>query len=404
MKHPILVFCMFMIYAAVSAQNIVHAEYFINNDPGYGNGTAISVSPGKDVTLNFDVNTDGLENGLHTLSIRAKDDNGAWSMVLNRTFLLGNYPFDPIPMLAGAEYFINEDPGYGLGYELTVTPGAIGEIDIVIPLVDIANGLHTVYLRTKDENGRWSQTHSRPFLKLTIPDDPVSITNLEYFIDNDPGVGNGIPVEISPGENVEQSFIIYPGPMPPGEYTLFIRAKDDRGSWSIVFNQTFDVLESEPFLVTFAVEDADKTPIADAIITFNGISHDQGQYNIGNFDPGTYPYMVQREGYFPVSEQIDLVSDTLITVILEIDNTGLDAIHSHSIRIFPNPTSSNINIESPVLIGRIAVTDLSGRIVYNADINESATVVSTREFEPGIYFIHLETRLGVYYEKVVIQK
>jgi len=473
MKRLIILFCVFMIYAVVSAQNIVQAEYFVNDDPGYGNGTAIPVSPGTDVILNFNANTDGLEKGLHTLFIRAKDDNGAWSTVVNRPFLLGNYPLDPLlpltraeyfidedpgqgmgtpipfdpnnglteksfvvnlhgvevgthmlyirtldesghwsityaepfevempliiadfsaninegsiplpvqftdetyisephtwfwdfgdgntstmqnpqhtytdpgkytvsltatsddgtdtetkvdyitvypplftleyffnddpgygngnhvhdysslvggfdfnipvdeldnglnilffraidtlgrwsqtysrtfikaklinepwPNLMAAEYFFDDDPGYGMGLELPVTPGTTGEIEVLIPLEDVAHGWHMLYFRTKDENNHWSHTHSRPFLKLFIPDDPVSITHLEYFIDTDPGVGNGTPVEITPGGHVEQSFIIYPGALPPGEYTLYVRAKDDRGSWSIVFNQVFEV-------------------------------------------------------------------------------------------------------------------------------------------------------------------
>lgn len=404
MKHLIVLLCVFMIYATTYAQNIVQAEYFINNDPGFGNGTPIPVNPGVDVTLNFHVNTDGLENGLHELFIRAKDENGAWSTVVGRPFMLGNYPTDPLLSLVRAEYFIDVDPGHGLGTELPITPGTTVEIDAMIPLVNVSHGLHILYFRTKNESGHWSQTYARPFIKLLAPDDPVSITLLEYFIDDDPGVGNGISVEITPGSQIEQSFIIYPGSMPVGEHTLYARAKDDRGVWSTVFSQSFEVLESEPVQVTFIIEDSDENPITDAIITFNGISYDPGHYDIGTFDPASYSYEVQKEGYFSVTEQVELFTDTLITIILEKDITGIYSVHGQNTRVFPNPASSKINIESPLLIERIVVTDLSGRIFYTKEINEYTAALSLSGLESGIYFIHLETPLGVFNEKIVIQK
>ncbi|HPE58586.1 MAG TPA: PKD domain-containing protein, partial [Bacteroidales bacterium] len=216
-------------------------EYFFNDDPGYGNGNKVYDYSSLAGGFDFNVPVDELEGGLNILFFRAIDTLGRWSQTSSRTLIKAKLINELWPNIMAAEYFYDDDPGYGFGIQLTVTPGITGEIEAVIPLEDVAHGWHMLYFRTKDENGQWSQTISRPFLKLFIPDDPVTITHLEYFINDDPGVGNGNPVIITPGNMVEQSFIIYPGSLPPGEYTLYVRSRDDRGSWSIVFNQAFEV-------------------------------------------------------------------------------------------------------------------------------------------------------------------
>ena len=63
---------------------LVAAEYFINEDPGPGQGTPMSTAgmPWGETTLTeADVSTLGLGVGEHTLGVRFKDDSGNWSPV-----------------------------------------------------------------------------------------------------------------------------------------------------------------------------------------------------------------------------------------------------------------------------------------------------------------------------------
>lgn len=304
-----------------------------------------------------------------------------------------------------AEYFFNTDPGFGKGIDIPFTSSEDTQIEFTASMDELNCGIHTLFIRIKDDQGRWGTTFNRVFVKNHIQDNLANIVRIEYFIDEDPGVSLGVPINVpEPSDDVELFFIVDLEGYEPGEYTLFLRAIDNRGGWSMVNSQAIEVTEDEPVSVAFIIEDSDQNPITDAIITFNGVSHDTGQYNMGTFEPATYPYEVQREGYFNVTEQVELVSDTLITVILEKDNTGLYSVHGQNTRVFPNPASSNINIESPLLIERIVVADLSGRIFYTTEINEHTAALSLSGLESGIYFIHLETPLGVFNEKIVIQK
>src|SRR5215471_6863791 len=54
----------------VHAQSITKLEYFIDTDPGFGNGTTVSVSAATDVTANFTVDINSIQPGFHNLYVR----------------------------------------------------------------------------------------------------------------------------------------------------------------------------------------------------------------------------------------------------------------------------------------------------------------------------------------------
>jgi hypothetical protein len=73
-----------------SIPNIVAMEYFIDSDPGYGAGTAVAMSPGSPVTVNFTAALTSLGLGTHKISIRAKYINNKWSVVGIKDFIVSN--------------------------------------------------------------------------------------------------------------------------------------------------------------------------------------------------------------------------------------------------------------------------------------------------------------------------
>src|SRR5437867_4247318 len=87
-------------------QNITKLEYFIDNDPGFGNGTNVPISADTDVTASFNANINVAPTGFHWLYFRAKDANGNWSLTNYKLFLrsgIGNPNPSPITYI---EYFV----------------------------------------------------------------------------------------------------------------------------------------------------------------------------------------------------------------------------------------------------------------------------------------------------------
>src|SRR5690606_37842954 len=111
--------------APVAPQNIIAAEYFIDTDPGIGNGQSITLSAGVDLAnISAPVNTTGLSNGIHRVYIRTKSNEGRWSLTNVQNFTVDidpAYPAAPATaqnIIAG-EYFIDTDPGLGAGTPIT---------------------------------------------------------------------------------------------------------------------------------------------------------------------------------------------------------------------------------------------------------------------------------------------
>ncbi len=254
-------------YPTVSAaQNIVVAEYFIDTDPGFGNGTSISITPGTDINdLITAVNTSGLSDGMHRLCIRTLGANGRWSLTSIKDFAVDSDPAYPaVPAaqnIVSAEYFVDTDPGFGNGTAISLTPGTdINNMITSVNTTGLANGIHHLYLRVLNAEGRWSLTNDKYF---EVNDDPAyppppatpqNIVAAEYFIDTDPGFGNGTPVPLTPATDINDLPItVNTAGLSNGSHTLFIRSLSQEGKWSISSRSVF--LTGE--LVSWTITPAD---------------------------------------------------------------------------------------------------------------------------------------------------
>ena len=146
--------------ATLYAQNLSNAEYFVDADPGLGNAVPVTVSPGDTVIKTFSLDLGSLSPGWHQLNIRVKDQTGRWGAPIIRTF----FAFDPLRHLfipkslpiVKAEYFYDTDPGPGNGTPITLNRGDTVHIDRFFKIAGLPPGPHRVFIRTLNENGRWS--------------------------------------------------------------------------------------------------------------------------------------------------------------------------------------------------------------------------------------------------------
>lgn len=219
------------------AQKIIYGEYFFDTDPGIGNGTAISISsPADSVQINFTASVSSLNAGLHNLYLRMLNDSGVWSICENRLFQV------TVPQvsasLTAAECFIDSDPGQGLATPLSIGIAADSiEFSAAISLTAVSNGLHNLYIRTKNTGNVWSISENRLFFVYKAP---VSnqLVSAEYFFDTDPGVGAGIALSTgTPADSVEFISNLPVASLSLGLHNLYIRTKNSSGVWSISDNR-----------------------------------------------------------------------------------------------------------------------------------------------------------------------
>ncbi|MCR9066103.1 MAG: hypothetical protein NXI00_19185 [Cytophagales bacterium] len=237
----------------LQAQSISQVEYFIDNDPGIGNATALSITPGNEVTASFSFPVTSLTDGFHYLSVRAQDADGDWGNTTYRVFAKFNTDLVTVPApqnITALEYLIDNDPGHGAGTFIPITPGlALNEIPFSFSVNSLSDGFHILSIRAQDAGGDWGNTNYRSFVKFNtappVNTQPSPIVYLEYFIDNDPGAGNGTSVPVSSSLSVDNlAFQVDLNGLLNGVHRLSVRSKNANGDWNQVNYQPFTVRDN----------------------------------------------------------------------------------------------------------------------------------------------------------------
>lgn len=246
--------------APAAPGNIVRVEYvilpFAGTDPGIGNGTALTIIPQQNLNgYSQAINVGALPQGFYSLYIRALDENGKWSITNTGspfTYIVSPVYPDAPPANANIvrlEYVLDVSIPYGSGIPIAISPGTdIVNLNVVIDLTAVPQGPHTLYIRAMDAHGQWSITNVRNFSNALAPGYPAAVPaaqNLiqaEYFIDTDPGPGNGTPITITPGTNIADiPLSINTTALSVGPHNFYVRSRSADGKWSLTNLRTFQV-------------------------------------------------------------------------------------------------------------------------------------------------------------------
>lgn len=163
-------------------------------------------------------------------------------------------------ILNKGEYFFDNDPGPGNGTALTFTSSASINTSFSLNINTLSTGFHNVNIRLRDNTNKWSHFQSRtfylsPLASVTPPG--INVTRLEYFFDNDPGVGNGTNVPITPAASLTQSVVVPITSLTPGFHNLNFRVKDNEGRWSHFATRTFYIVPPLPSLTSVTITKAE---------------------------------------------------------------------------------------------------------------------------------------------------
>ena len=398
-------FCIIIHFA--KAQTITSAEYFIDTDPGVGNGTAITVPNAASSSFTATVPTTALPMGFHFLNIRCKDSDGRWGLFECRGFYISNAVTN-VANIAAAEYFIDTDPGVGNGIAVTVPSGASSSFVVTVPTNALTEGFHFVAIRTKDANGNWGLFESRGFYISQQASNVTDMTAAEYFIDTDPGVGNAFAFTIPAAQNISQNFALnVPAGTPNGTHLLAIRTRNAAGQWSLFETDTFEVNGALPLRLLYFTgqRDNDKTVLqwkTDNEINTSHFEIEKSRDGIAfkkmstvpsKNMPGVHSYTADdTQPYDGVNfyrlRQVDLNgSYTYSTIVKVLFNKPLTAL-----QLYPNPATKYVQL---VYSGRqknvmIQVYDAGGRQVISTLLtNQAPLQLAVDRLPAGKYIVQL---------------
>jgi PKD repeat protein len=141
--------------------------------------------------------------------------------------------------ITAAEYFIDDDPGFGMGTAIPFTADASTITFNISDLNALAEGWHSIGMRVR-KGGSWSQTYFRSFLNADI-EAQMQVQKIEAWWDNDLTTLTEVPFSVTDGVASVTNFAMNATGISNGKHLLRLRATAD-GRESII--RTYDVCKT----------------------------------------------------------------------------------------------------------------------------------------------------------------
>jgi hypothetical protein len=413
------------VYATSSApSNITAIETFIDNFGGFGTGTPLTgFTPAPDINaLAGSVSMAGVNEGFHRIFLRSKDDGNRWSHPYDRFFdnyTVPLYSTAPAPAvnIVAAEYCIDANIPFGSATPIPITPGIdIAGLSANLNVTGLVPGVHRVYIRCKDANGRWSLTNFSIFDNSAISPYPAAapaapaIGQMEYYIDNDPGFGNATGITV-PGNTGDVSGyavnLSVSGSLTEGLHYLCIRSRQNPWSltniipfvvgtvtpvsWLYIRAQlqdrngflqwgTAEERNTSHFVVEHSTDGRNFAPLTTIAAAGNSTTAKYYQFTHTDILPGLHYYrirQVDRDGSFSYSPTVTLLRRSGLQQVVMAPNPAVN----YTLLVLDKPArKAMVQLYSAAgsLLQRIVLTD--GLTQQQLDLTR---------FAKGTYTVHL---------------
>jgi hypothetical protein len=250
-----------------SIPKIVGYEYWFNND--YANKTTTMVTSTQQLMINQTIPTTGLIQGINTFNFRSLDDLGKYSSVVSHFFYKTSVQeSNPSPQIVAYQYWIDTD--FSTFTIINASPQNKLNINSLIELSTLANGLHCFNIQFKDANGSWSSILSHFFYKTPINAITQNkISAYRYWFDDnfEQAVKTTLPTplqQLNLVDNLDATRI------PKGAHTVHFQFADSLGQWSSVTTDSITKIAFPIADFTYSlIENCDST-----IVSFNNKSMD----------------------------------------------------------------------------------------------------------------------------------
>ncbi len=219
---------------------VTDVEYWFNGI--YSSAIETSLTSGTSVDWNSLLNVNALNNGLHTVSFRFKDDRGIWGAP--KTSFFKKESNTGLQQIVALEYWLNND--YANKASRSFSPTSLLNFNDMIDVSSLSIGFHFVNFRLQDESGKWGPTSSWYFTKeneeTTIELHPI--TEMEYWFDGNYSTVQTDPISTTSTLNLDTDLNV--SDLTDGLHYVSTRFKDETGNWSPAFSRLFAKYPSYP--------------------------------------------------------------------------------------------------------------------------------------------------------------
>jgi len=220
---------------------INRAEYTIDNtSPGFGQGIALAVPVNSgDVVITGEIPVSSLTPGFHQIFLRVRDITKGWSHNVSRIFLKS---WSPEPVTAFRYRVDAVTGGEAWTYKVFSSPANDVNTNIEIDVSTLPDGIHYLEASAKTSDGVWSHiTRGTFFIHF---DEPVDITALEYFFEDEDGIKSPLLKvnDFYPSPNITLDEATFAVPVSSltnlKKYFIYVRVIDETGNRGFFMKDT----------------------------------------------------------------------------------------------------------------------------------------------------------------------
>jgi PKD repeat protein len=206
-------------------EKLINYEYWFNSD--YGNKQVVDFTDSSlhETSVNIDVSD--LPEGLNLFNIRYTGDNSFKGSVVTKVFIKNT-----LDKLVDYEYWFNND--YPNKQVISLIPDGQHQISEEIDVTLLPGGINLLNLRYKGNNGLYSSTLSRLFLKLPAEQ---QLTGYEFWFNNN--YGNKKSTTITPAILHQIDDSIDASGLAEGLNTINLRYRHNSGVYSNTLTKFF---------------------------------------------------------------------------------------------------------------------------------------------------------------------
>ena len=277
-------------------------------------------------------------------------------------------------------------------------------------------GTYSVTLFAASENSSDSETKTAYITVLPVTSADFTASATEVFVGDSVAFTNL-------SENATSFFWTFEGATPensteenpivtysePGYYDVTLYATNGHG---------YDVATKTAYIYVKAVTTADFTADITTVnvgepVTFVNLSENATSY-YWSFQGGE-PAVSQEENPVVVYATAGIYNVTLFATngastdmeikegfITVTDETSISTTNNSEVEIYPNPTASIVNVSAEGLL-QISIYDITGRIVFEKDVNSDNETIDISRFQQATYAIRITTDTGTFVRTLVVE-
>jgi hypothetical protein len=219
-----------------TASQVVECQYWI--DDNYAEAVTEPNTAQELVNVDELLSVSTLQNGLHRLNFRFKDNTNLYSSTVTHYFYKTSATeSNTAAQTVAYQYWIDDD--FSQAVTVNTTAQELVNVDELLSMGMLNNGLHRLNIRFKDNTNMWSSTLTNYFYKTSVSETNASPQTVayQYWIDND--YAQAVTVNTTAQELVNVDELLSTSSLIDGVHHLHIRFKDNANVWSSTISHLF---------------------------------------------------------------------------------------------------------------------------------------------------------------------